>query len=451
MSSQQKKIKIAITTLGCKVNQYESASFSSSFIERGAEVVPFSKTADVYVVNTCAVTNHGGVQSRKAIRQAIKKNPKARIVVTGCYSQIAGLELVEMMDQPLCLVGNGHKHRLVDIALNPDYCDLEMHMTDIGTIKKAQHLPVILPKESGGPSSKKHSGRTRAHLKIQDGCDNFCAYCIVPFARGRSRSVLPELAFEQAQIFIQAGYPEIVLTGIHIGMYGKDLDVDIDLGGFIDQLTGLNPDTRFRLSSIEPNELTDEILTLFASRDNLLNHLHIPLQSGDSAILKRMARTYTAEEFEAIVLRAHARLPDAALGIDVLVGFPSETEAQFNNTYELLKRLPVTYLHIFPYSKRPGTRAAEMTGQLSGEVKRQRVQKLRKLDLLKKETFYQRFIGTTHRVLAESKTKQGLMRGFSENYIPVLFEAPTSVKRTIVDVEIERVVGDKVYGRMVTG
>ncbi len=450
MSSLQKNIKIAITTLGCKVNQYESASFSSSFIERGAEVVSFSKTADVYVINTCAVTNHGGVQSRKAIRQAIKKNPKARIVVTGCYSQIAGLELIEMMGQPLCLVGNGHKHRLVDIALNPDYCDLEMHMTDIGTIREAQHLPVILAKESGGPGAKKHNGRTRAHLKIQDGCNNFCSYCIVPFARGRSRSILPELAHGQVQMFIQAGYNEIVLTGIHIGMYGKDLDLDVDLGLFIDQVTALNSDTRFRLSSIEPKELTDEILSLFVSRDNLLNHLHIPLQSGDSEILKRMARTYTAEEFETIILKAHERLPDAALGIDVLVGFPGETEAQFDNTYELLKRLPVTYLHIFPYSKRPGTRAAEMTGQLSGEVKRQRVQKLRKLDFMKKEKFYQRFVGTKHRVLAESKTKQGFMRGFSENYIPVLFEAPASLKHTVIDVEIERVAGDEVYGRMVT-
>jgi threonylcarbamoyladenosine tRNA methylthiotransferase MtaB len=449
--SRCKNLKIAIATLGCKVNQYESASFSSSFTARGAELVPFNGRADVYVINTCAVTNHGGVQSRKAIRQAIKKNPKARIVVTGCYSQIAGLDIIEMMDQPVCLVGNGHKQNLVDIALNPEYCDLEMHMTDIGTIKECGHLPVIFPSTSSQPDGHiaKQLGRSRAQLKLQDGCNNFCAYCIVPFSRGRSRSVMPELALGQARMFAKAGYKEIVLTGIHVGMYGKDLDADIDLGLFIDQVTALNPTTRFRLSSLEPNELTDEILVLFNEKENLMNHLHIPLQSGDSEILERMGRTYTAEEFESIIVKAHGQMPDAAMGIDVLVGFPGETEEQFNNTYELLKRLPVTYFHVFPYSRRPGTRAAAMEDQLSGAVKSARVQKLRGLDLLKKETFYSRFVGTSHRVLAENRTKEGLMRGFSENYIPVLFKAPVSVRRKVVEVMIERVEGTQVYGRMV--
>ncbi len=451
MSGSQ-NLKIAIATLGCKVNQYESASFASSFMARGAELVPFNSKADVYVINTCAVTNHGGVQSRKAIRQAIKKNPKARIVVTGCYSQIAGLDIIEMMDQPVCLVGNGYKQNLVDIALNPEHCDLEMHMTDIGTIKECSHLPVVFPSSPHLSDDQivKQLGRSRAHLKLQDGCDNFCAYCIVPFARGRSRSVTPELALGQARMFALVGYCEIVLTGIHVGMYGKDLVEDIDLGLFIDQVTALNPTTRFRLSSLEPNELTDEILALFALKENLMNHLHIPLQSGDSAILKRMGRTYTAQEFETIILKAHKQIPDAAIGIDVLVGFPGETETQFNNTYELLERLPVTYLHVFPYSRRPGTRASSMDDQLSGVIKSERVQKLRDLDQLKKEAFYKRFIGTRQKVLAENRTKEGLMRGFSENYIPVLFKAPVSVRRTIVDVEIERVEGDQAFGRMVT-
>lgn len=439
MPSHPKNPKIAIATLGCKVNQYESASFESSFLTRGVEIVPFNQKADVYVVNSCAVTNNAGAQSRRAIRKAIKQNPQARIVVTGCYSQVAGLEIIEMMDQPVCLVGNGYKHLLVDYALTPEFCDLEMHMTDIGTIKECCHLPVTTG----------FRGRTRAYLKLQDGCDNFCAYCIVPFARGRSRSVVPELALGQARMFVDAGYPEIVLTGIHVGMYGKDLDADIDLGQFIDQVTALHPATRFRLSSLEPNELTDEILSLFSAKENLMAHLHIPLQSGDTDILKRMSRTYTADEFAAIVLGAHAALPDAAIGIDVLVGFPGEGEDHFNNTYELLQRLPVTYLHVFPYSRRPGTRAASMDNQVPAQVKDERVKKLKDLDLQKKHSFYSRFIGTTHRVLAESnKNKHGLMRGFTENYIPVLFAAPAALARTVVEVEIERLEGELVFGRL---
>jgi threonylcarbamoyladenosine tRNA methylthiotransferase MtaB len=440
MPISPEKIKVALATLGCKVNQYESASFASSFKARGVEVVPFNQKADIYVINTCTVTNNGGVQSRKAIRRAIKKNPDARIVVTGCYSQVAGLEIIEMMDQPVCLVGNGHKHCLVDYALTPDYCDLEMYMTDIGTVKDCCHLPVT-----------RFRGRTRAYLKLQDGCNNFCSYCIVPFARGRSRSVLPELALGQARMFVEAGYPEIVLTGIHVGMYGRDLDTDIDLGMFIDQVTALHPETRFRLSSLEPNELTEEILELFAVKKNLMNHLHIPLQSGDSEILARMNRTYTAEEFELIIMQAAARMADAAIGIDVLAGFPGESEKQFQNTCDLLERLPITYLHVFPYSARPGTRAARMENQVAGQVKAERVKRLRELDLLKKQKFYSRFIGTTQRVLAENRNKKtGLMRGFTENYIPVLFKAPISVCRCPVEVEIERVEGDCVFGKMIT-
>lgn len=448
MSNQLKSPKVAIATLGCKVNQYESASFESSFLARGVKMVPFSHKADVYVINTCAVTSNGGAQSRRAIRRAIKQNPEARIVVTGCYSQVAGLEIVEMMDQPICLVGNGYKHCLVEYALTPDYCDLEMHMTDIGTIDDCCYLPVLSPKlESGAQKSMRR--RTRAHLKLQDGCNNFCSYCIVPFARGRSRSVLPELALGQARMFVEAGYAEIVLTGIHVGMYGKDLEIDIDLGGFIEQVTSLNPDTRFRLSSLEPNELTDEILALFARQSNLLSHLHIPLQSGDTEILQRMARTYTAEEFENIIHKAHRQMPDAAIGIDVLVGFPGETEAQFQNTYALLERLPVTYLHVFPYSSRPGTRAASMKDHLPTKVKNERVQRLLELDRQKKQLFYRRFVSTTQRVLAENRDKDGMVRGFSENYIPILFPASASLCQTVVEVVIERVDGELVYGRLV--
>lgn len=432
------QIKVAITTLGCKVNQYESASFASAFARRGALIVPFSQPADIYVINTCAVTMKAGAQSRQTIRQALKKKSDARVVVTGCYSQVAALEILDLVDQPVCLVGNGYKHLLVDFALATDHCDLEMYMTDIGTIRECCHLPVTT-----------FSGRTRAYLKIQDGCDNYCSYCIVPLSRGRSRSVLPELALGQARMFVESGYQEVVVTGIHVGKYGKDLQDRPDtLATFLDQVTALHPDTRFRLSSLEPQELSPEILALFASRQNLMPHLHIPLQSGDDHILQKMNRHYTAGEFRQIVTRAHQLLPAAALGIDVMVGFPGEDAQAFQNTYDLLSALPVTYLHVFPYSRRPGTGAAKRHDQVATQIKNERVALLRALAAAKQQEFYQRFIGTTHRVLAEKKNKKGLMRGFTENYIPVCFEAPASLANTLVGVRIDRVAGDQVFGTL---
>ncbi|MEN8258348.1 MAG: tRNA (N(6)-L-threonylcarbamoyladenosine(37)-C(2))-methylthiotransferase MtaB [Thermodesulfobacteriota bacterium] len=438
-SKIKKPKKVAITTLGCKVNQYESASFQSEFEARGVEIVPFSQPADIYIINTCAVTNKAGAQSRQTIRRALKNNAKARVVVTGCYSQVAALDILEIVDQPVCIVGNGYKHLLVDFALATDYCDLEMYMADIGKVRECCHLPVTT-----------FPGRTRAYLKIQDGCDNYCSYCIVPLARGRSRSTLPEIALGQARMFVDSGFREIVVTGIHVGKYGQDLDRPDTLTSFLDQVTALNPETRFRLSSLEPNELSDKLLALFATRANLMPHFHIPLQSGDDTILKKMNRHYTAADFREIVSKALKRLPDAALGIDVLVGFPGEDGQAFQNTYDLLAALPITYLHVFPYSLRPGTVAAKRKDQVPSKIKDERVRMLRSLAEDKQQEFYRRFIGTAQKVLAENKkNKLGLMRGFTENYIPVYFQAPASVARTVVEVEIVKVEGDKVFGRLV--
>ncbi|MBU0680413.1 MAG: tRNA (N(6)-L-threonylcarbamoyladenosine(37)-C(2))-methylthiotransferase MtaB [Proteobacteria bacterium] len=436
-NKEPKKLKVAITSLGCKVNQYEAASFHSSFEARGVEIVPFSQVADIYVINTCAVTNKAGAQSRQAIRRVFKKNDTARVIVTGCYSQVAALDILEIVDQPVCIVGNGFKHLLVDFALATDYCDVEMYMADIGKVRDYCHLPV-----------RTFSGRTRAYLKIQDGCDNYCSYCIVPMTRGRSRSELPEIALGQARMFVESGYKEIVVTGIHVGKYGLDLaDRPDTLASFLDQVTALNPETRFRLSSLEPNELRADILALFATKENLMPHFHIPLQSGDDRILKRMNRHYTTAEFKDIVTKIHTRLPAAALGIDVLVGFPGEDDQAFQNTYDLLNDLPFTYLHVFPFSRRPGTAAAQRKDQVAVHIKDERVRILRALSQGKQQDFYRRFIGTSHKVLAENKgNKLGLMRGFTENYIPVYFDAPAALAHTVVKVRIDRVEGEQVFG-----
>jgi threonylcarbamoyladenosine tRNA methylthiotransferase MtaB len=440
MTAKKKTIKVALTTLGCKVNQFESASFLSGLEERSAEIVPFSHKADVYIINTCAVTGKAGGQSRQMIRRALKTNSKARLIVTGCYAQVATQKVLEIGDWSVCIVGNGYKHRLVDIALSEKHCDLEMHMGDIGSKKEICPLPVRRFPE----------GRTRAFLKIQDGCNNFCSYCIVPYARGRSRSLPVDAALQQISVFAVSGYQEIVLTGIHVGMYGLDLSPHTRLLDFIDLATASYPAIRFRLSSLEPGEVQDEILALMAARPNFMPHFHIPLQSGDDRILQEMNRRYQADDFTRLIGRIREKIPSAAIGVDVLVGFPGEDDAAFNNTCSLLAGLPVTYLHVFPYSKRPGTVAAGMANQISGTIKEERAARLRLLSDQKKAVFYRQHLGSTQRVLAENKNNRyRLMRGFTENYIPVLFPAQENMSNQIVDVFLDRLEDGIVFGRTV--
>jgi len=434
----QGKKRVAIATLGCKVNQYETASFQSGFNEEGAELVPFSKQADIYVINTCAVTGKAAAQSRQMIRRALKRNPKARIVVTGCYSQIASKEIFRLAEQPLCIVGNGFKDQLVDIALAEDCCDLELFMGDIARRKTVSRLPVT-----------RFSGRTRAFLKIQDGCDRFCSYCIVPYARGPSRSLPIGEAVQQARVFIEEGYREIVLTGIHIGLFGQDLEPETDLVALLEELLLLEGEVRFRISSLESAEITGPLLELMAGSKKIVPHLHIPLQSGDDGVLARMNRPYSSADFRRTVEHCAARLPDAAIGVDVLVGFPGESEEAFANTRSLLEELPISYLHVFPYSRRPGTVAAEMPEQLSGKIKEERVAALRQLDHQKRTAFYGRFLGKSRPVLAESSQNRfRLMRGFTNNYIPVHFAAPEDHCNRIVEVTIDRLVDENVFGHL---
>ena len=433
------KKKVAITTLGCKVNQYESASFVSGFQGKEVEMVPFSHKADVYIINTCAVTARAAAQSRQMIRRALRTNPDARLIVTGCYAQVAPLEILDSSGFSTCIVGNGNKHRLVDIALSKDHCDLEMHMGDIGEKKEICPLPV-----------RRFSGRTRAFLRLQDGCNNFCSYCIVPYARGRSRSLPVDDVMEQLQVFAEEGYKEIVLTGIHVGMYGKDLRPQGSLLEILTRIVQSAPTIRFRLSSLEPGEVSEELLRLISRYDNFMPHLHIPLQSGDPGILRKMNRRYPPSHFVETIAKIADYMPDAAIGVDTLVGFPGEDEEAFENTFRLLEDLPVTYLHVFPYSKRPGTVAAGMKNHISGRIKDARVARLRTLDLEKRMSFYNRHIGEVRSVLAESrKNSLKLMRGFTDNYIPVYFQAPDRMANQVVDVRIKQIKKGNVQGELV--
>jgi len=432
---------VAVTTLGCKVNQYESAAFVAGFKERGMEVVPFSQPADVYVINSCAVTGKAGAQTRQTIRRALKTNPDARIVVTGCYAQVATQEVLDIADRPICVVGNGNKHLLVDIALSNRLCDLEIYMGDIGRKKEICDLPVT-----------GFGGRTRAYLKIQDGCDNFCTYCIVPYARGRVRSLPPEKVLEQLAVFGREGFRELVFTGIHVGVYGTDLTPPTTLPALMRLVADQPLGMRYRVSSLEPGEVSDELLSLMAGDERFMPHFHLPLQSGDDHVLKRMNRRYTSAEFEAVVERILAAMPEAAIGLDVLVGFPGEDDGMFGRTVDLIERLPVSYLHVFPYSKRPGTVAEKMGGQVPGPVKDERVARLKELDHKKRTAFYGRQVGTVRPVLAESKRNRfKLMRGFTDNYVPVFFEAPASLANEVTRVRIDRLVDMNVFGSLESG
>lgn len=431
--------KIAITTLGCKVNQYESAAFQSGFEAAGCRMVRPREQADIIVINTCTVTARAGAQSRHAIRQLMRRHPEARIVITGCYAQMAAQELVRMVNKPVCIIGNGNKDCLVTAALNDTPCDLAMLMGKISQKKEICRLPV------------RHFGdRTRACLRVQDGCNNFCSYCIVPYTRGRSRSLpLPEV-LEQAAVFASEGHREIVVTGIHVGQYGKDLADHPDCVELMARLCRRHPDIRFRLSSIEPKEISRELLTLMAGQENFLPHLHIPLQSGDDTILGRMNRGYTSEEFKDIIALCRTMVPDAAIGIDVLVGFPGETDEHFRNTLALLTECDCTYLHVFPYSQRPGTLAATFDQQVPQAVREQRVARLRELDGEKKERFYARYKGTVRPVLVEHKREPGgNLRGFTDNYIPVTFAGDNSLMNTITPVTLTAVSLSQVSGCIV--
>jgi threonylcarbamoyladenosine tRNA methylthiotransferase MtaB len=419
---------VALTTLGCKVNQFESASFITAFEEAGCTMVPFSGPADIYIINTCAVTARAGQQSRQMVRRAMRINPEARIVVTGCYAQVAGEELLEITDNPITIIGNGNKDRLVETALAENQPDLVMLTGDIGRKREICHLPV-----------SRFAGRTRCYLRIQDGCNNFCSYCIVPYSRGRSRSLPMAQVRRQTQTFVDEGYREMVITGINVGKYGLDLDEKQTMYTLLKTLCRDFPDLRIRLSSVEPTEVTEELLDIMARYDNFMPHLHIPLQSGDDHTLARMNRRYTAEVFVRTIERVLAQSAGIAIGCDVLAGFPGEDDRAFENTFRLLDGLPIAYLHVFPYSRRPGTLAASFPDQVHGRIKDERVRRLRELDSAKRQEFYRRHIGTSQQVLVERRNrKTGLLQGFSANYIPIRFAGPGRLIHRIVQVRIEK-------------
>ena len=428
------KERVRIITLGCKVNQFESASFTSQFEDAGFQVVS-DGNAELVVINTCGVTGAAGSQSRQTIRKTLRENPESRFVVTGCYAELMDDTLQqELLEQDVLFVGNAQKDQLVQAVLQEN-----LPTSLMGNISQ--------PGEITRMAMRRFSRRSRAYLRVQDGCESFCSYCIVPFTRGPSRSLPIAEVEKQAKIFLDEGHKEIVLTGIHLGYYGKELSPKADLLQLIDRLSLATPEMFYRISSLEPTEITRELLQLMKSRDNIQPHLHIPLQSGSNAVLTRMNRHYTTELFRDTVLMCREMLPDCGIGIDILAGFPGETEAQFAEAVEFLETLPFSYLHVFPYSSRPGTKAASFPDQIPGDVRKKRAAQLRELSQNKQRAFNLSQIGRKLMVLVEGKRdEKGRLRGVTGNYVSVHFEGPDSLLGTQTPVLLKEMQSSEVIG-----
>ena len=421
-------MKVGICSLGCKVNIYESELVTNILKNNNYEIVDFEDIADIYIINTCSVTNESDKKSRKMINRAKKNNPNAIIIVMGCYSQVNA----EDIDVDIVL-GNKDKSKIVDII--EEYKKTKEKKKIIYDLTKVEFEKMEI---------NNFDNHTRAFVKIQDGCNAFCSYCIIPYVRGRVRSKAPEDVINEVTTLVEKGYKEIVLTGIHTGRYG--IDINTSLEELLNRLVKIPNIYRIRLSSIEINEITPGIKKLLKENRVMAKHLHIPLQSGSNKILKLMNRRYNKEEFLSMV-EDLKNIEDISLTTDLIVGFPKETEEEFNETIDTLNKIGFTKIHTFPYSKRKGTPAASMEGQVSPEVKKDRVHAILKLSNKYEHSFYESKIGKVYDGVVEIHSN-GIILVHTSNFIPVIINDKVE-EGSIVNIKIEKVDNLKVYGRIV--
>ncbi len=428
--------RLTVLTFGCKVNQYESAFLSEQAAAAGWQIVP-PEAADVWVINTCTVTARADRQARQMLRQAGRLQPPPRLVVTGCYAQRAPGELAVFPGVQV-IMGNADKASWPEMAVRLQQ-DTQpwLAVNDITACRSFQSLPI-----------RQFAGHTRAFVKIQDGCGNHCRYCIVPAVRGPERSLPPDQVLAQLRVFRDQGCREMVLTGINLSRYGRDLLPPASLPGLCRSLQARDWPVRVRLSSLEPQDLTPELLEALSGWQHFCPHFHIPLQSGADAVLAAMGRPYRAAWLEEMVQAISRRFPEAAIGLDVLVGYPTETAADFAQTRALLARLPLAYLHVFPYSPRPGTPAATLTPQTDQRQVAAWAHDLRILGAEKKRAFYQRQVGQIVEILVEGEVtgKPGLVTGLTANYLRVHCPGPATWANRFVRVRLEKVAGTVLRG-----
>ena len=417
---------VAFHTLGCKVNTYESEAMKKLFIQDDYEVVDFKECADVYVINTCTVTNTGDAKSRQMIRRAIRTNPLACVVVVGCYSQVASQE-IEAIEGVGVILGTQHRNQIVEYV--KQYNATHQLINVVENIMQTQRFEDL--------KVASFSENSRAFLKIQDGCNNFCTYCIIPYARGLVRSRPKESVIEEAKALVANGFVEIVLTGIHTAGYGLDLEdynfVDL-LKDLCHEVKGLK---RLRISSIETSQISEEMMALLAQENIIVEHLHIPLQSGCDSVLKRMNRKYTTQAYLEKVKRIRELMPDIALTTDVIVGFPQESEEEFATTVNFIQEVGYSSLHVFPYSQRRNTPAAKMSGQIPENIKQQRVHTLLDLSQQLHQQYASRFIGRVVEVIFEEVASDGELVGHADNYLKVKAHGPKSWIGEITKIQIE--------------
>ncbi len=398
--------KIAFHTLGCKLNFSETSAIARQMQERGFTTVDFEEASDVYVINTCSVTDQADTKCRNIVRKAMKQNPNAYVVVVGCYAQLKPKEIASIKGVDLVL-GAAEKFKLPEI------------ITDLTKNPCGQVLASEISNANFFVDAYSVGDRTRSFLKIQDGCDYKCSFCTIPLARGKSRSDTPENILKNAKDLAAKGVKEIVLTGVNTGDYGKGIEGDFTFFDIVKQLDEVEGIERFRISSIEPNLLTDEIIEFVAQSKRFMPHFHIPLQSGSDKMLKLMQRRYKSDLYKSRVEKIKNVMPHACIGVDVIVGFPQETDDDFLDTYNFVNELDISYLHVFTYSERANTKAIEMEGVIPVPVRNQRNAMLRTLSEKKKRYFYQQFLGTTRLALMEQEQHGNVMHGFTDNYIKV--------------------------------
>jgi len=426
--------KAAFYTLGCKLNFSETSSLARRFEDIGFQRVEFADHADVVVINSCSVTAEGDKKTRNIIRQAIRKNPEAMVIVTGCYAQLQP-ETIQKIEGVDLIVGSAEKLNITDY---------------LGDLIKKEHAEIHIQKPK---EIKKYfhaysfGDRTRSFLKVQDGCDYYCTYCTIPLARGRSRNDSISNTVAEAREIVAKGTLEIILTGVNIGDFGKSTGEEfIDLLRGLDQIEDLK---RIRISSVEPNLLTDEIIEFAARSHRIMPHFHLPLQSGSNGVLSLMKRKYKREVFETRVAKIKKEIPQAFIGVDVIAGTNGETDEFFRDSYRFIADLDVSQLHVFPYSERPGTKALEIKPVVPMEERKHRTQRLIALSDRKTEDFYRQNLGTVHEVLFEEQKNKKTLSGFTDNYIRVETEYQANMENHIVRVKLENILPNgNVWGRV---
>lgn len=430
--------KVAFYTLGCKVNQYETEAMSEKFIASGYEVVNHDEVSDYYIINTCTVTAVSDKKSRQFIRRSKKMNPNAFIAVVGCYAQISPEEVMGIEGVNLIL-GTDERAKIVEYVEKSTGEGVDNYVKDIMTVNAFEEMTI-----------DHVEGKTRAFVKIQEGCNQYCSYCIIPYARGPVRSRAKDQILEEIKRLVNHGYKEFVLTGIHVASYGVDL-LDTDLTDIVASVSSIQGVERLRLSSIDPRAMTEAFLTTVSQLSNFCHHFHLSLQSGCNTVLKRMNRKYTTEEYSNIVDRIRELMPDASITTDIIVGFPGETDLEFDATYAFVEKIGFAQVHVFKYSPREGTKAAVMSDQIKGDIKTIRSQKLMALVEDQKKAYLNKFLNRTMSVLVEQvfDEERSIYEGLTENYMRVTIPLLSNMEGEIINVQLNSLKGEIIEGKLV--